>query len=410
MPQIELSLKDLSDLIGLVYESAFEPRQWHSLMVRLSHTVPGTAGVVVPFEGNHILPWQSRTDTAPELPAGYTWELNSSNGINALEELLDPANYGYVARGAIHIDQNSWRKSEFYRDYMAPYGFDQVIVVGLGSHGRRGAYLAFFTPPGDEAHDRLFEYLKLLSPHAMRAQQLARALAIAKRRTEVMGGFLDAISLPMLVTDGRGVFLFANGAGRRMLERGYTFGVGKNGLVSLPDDPAGSRRFLENIAEVDKTAAAKGLRVSGEDSDLLLCITPFQPSMGDVGIVDRHILSDARLFAVFIGQAATESISLVLLRDTFELTLREAEVCRDLLSGRSAAEIAEASGRALKTVRNQMQTIYEKLGVTSNVQLIETLSVFRTVGEIFEGEGSAATEVSSSPQALIRRQVRFPSN
>jgi DNA-binding CsgD family transcriptional regulator len=131
--------------------------------------------------------------------------------------------------------------------------------------------------------------------------------------------------------------------------------------------------------------------------------------MGDVGVVDRHILSDACLFAFFIGQPVKESIILALLRDTFKLPLREAEVCRDLLSGRSAAEISATSGRALKTVRNQVQTIYEKLGVKSNVQLKESLSVFRTVGEIFEGESKAVAEQWSAPRCLHYRYVRFSS-
>ncbi len=67
------------------------------------------------------------------------------------------------------------------------------------------------------------------------------------------------------------------------------------------------------------------------------------------------------------------------------MTNREADVCIALVAGQSPAQIAEAQGRAEKTIRNQIQAVHEKVGVTSTRELAEALSVFRTVGAMFDG-------------------------
>ncbi len=55
-----------------------------------------------------------------------------------------------------------------------------------------------------------------------------------------------------------------------------------------------------------------------------------------------------------------------------------------LLSQQSPEEIAAASGRSVHIVRTQIKVVYEKTGVSSRAELQELLSIFRTVGALFE--------------------------
>jgi DNA-binding CsgD family transcriptional regulator len=55
------------------------------------------------------------------------------------------------------------------------------------------------------------------------------------------------------------------------------------------------------------------------------------------------------------------------------LTLREHEIARRIAKGESHKQIAQALGRAPATVRNQIQTLYDKLEVGSIATLIEAL-------------------------------------
>jgi DNA-binding CsgD family transcriptional regulator len=303
---------------------------------------------------------------------------------------------GFVARTRKLSDEETYMKSYVYRKTLAPAGFRHVIHIKLDSRGKRAATMGFAIP-ADRAleariHDPLFRLLKLLSPHVVRSLHLARALTLAKRSAAAVTGFLDGITLPMLVTDARGTFLFGNAAGQRVLARGLPLSLDGAGRLCL-ERAWDSQTLYRKIAEVDNGLAPGGLRIVTEPAPVLLSITPFRASMRNASAIDRHLLSEERMFAVFVGQTEQDAISTALLEDVFELTQREAEVCKSLMLGASAAEIAAASGRSLKTVRNQTQIIYEKIGVSSNVALMEALSVFRTVGGMFEetnGSGTAA--------------------
>ena len=51
------------------------------------------------------------------------------------------------------------------------------------------------------------------------------------------------------------------------------------------------------------------------------------------------------------------------------LTPAEAEVARLALCGLSNAEIAEKRGRAVRTIANQLASIFDKLGISSRDEL-----------------------------------------
>ena len=111
----------------------------------------------------------------------------------------------------------------------------------------------------------------------------------------------------------------------------------------------------------------------------------FYPSLDRAGQLDGALYGERRAFAVFVGQTEEDAIDPRLLGDVFDLTPCEAAICRDLLRGAAPSEIAAASGRSTKTVRNQIQAIHEKLGVASHRGLFDRLAAFRSVSHVFSG-------------------------
>ena len=95
----------------------------------------------------------------------------------------------------------------------------------------------------------------------------------------------------------------------------------------------------------------------------------------------------------------------------FDLTLREAEVCRDLLGGMAPTDIAAASGRSVKTVRNQVQAVHDKLDVDGHRSPFDRLSAFRAVSHVFgnvedDPEPAAHLSVGRDDRARARREAR----
>ncbi len=389
MKPVEISHEQLSGLIGLIYESALEDPQWQRFLDRMVQVFPGTGAMLFGHEGERVFPSYVHTGKLPNVlrTVGFEVDFLNVQNIGGLSSMLLSPN-GFVGRSKRYVDPASYERSNFYRTLMRPYGYHHFMNLKLDARNDRSAQMTFVIPadPAIEAaiHDPLFETLKLLAPHAVRALKMARALSMARNALSVMGGFLDTIVLPLVVVTGRAEVVFANAAGRRLLAREVPMRVAGDGRVAMQDAQDG-RALAAKLREMEGQPVASGLRVEGEDGPLSLCLTPFRPSLSDVSPLDRDLLQEERLFAIFVGQQGEDAINLGLLQDVYDLTAREAEVCAALLSGQSPAQIADASGRALKTVRNQIQAVHEKVGVTSVAELSEALSVFRTVGAVFDG-------------------------
>jgi DNA-binding NarL/FixJ family response regulator len=64
--------------------------------------------------------------------------------------------------------------------------------------------------------------------------------------------------------------------------------------------------------------------------------------------------------------------------DTGKLSPAEREVARDAVDGRSNAEIAQRRGRTVRTIANQLASIYRKLGVGSRAELAVLVERFES--------------------------------
>lgn len=60
-------------------------------------------------------------------------------------------------------------------------------------------------------------------------------------------------------------------------------------------------------------------------------------------------------------------------RGRYRLTPAETELAKELLEGRSNAELARRRRRSINTVRNQLAALYRKLGVASRREAIVVL-------------------------------------
>lgn len=381
--------KELSELIGLVYESAFEVPQWKSLIERISTVFPGVGAAVHGHDGKEILAPYLLSQSASRLGAYHFGALSAGKEQVGVEMLSAPN--GYVARSKKYYPNNSWLETEFYQHYMKPAGFKHVVYLKLDSVDRRGAFVGFALPADpaaeDEIHDRLFELLKLLSPHVVRAFHLSRSLGHAQRQANVLGGLFDSVILPAFVADERGRYLFGNIAATRVLERGRPISLDGRRRLKFPDS-TDDEAILKALAEQPKSSGMRGLQVQSTAASFSLAIAPFQSSVNLENSIDKHLLGEEQLFAIFLGYSTGEAVNVGILQDIFGLTVREAEVCKLLILGNTAQAIAGQAGRSLRTIRNQTQIIYEKVGVSSNIELVERLNVFRTIGEAMECDPS----------------------
>ena len=394
MAQDHLSVEDASALIGRVYESALEDQQWQSLTQHLGQLCAGHVAAVVTFEDARWV--SSHVPTLPDTEQGqrirnltedvHAGTFEQPDDLNATLFMRQP-----LALGTLYSTRRVFREEEFrnfegYKSTMAPVGAGHWTGTHFSiTEGRRAAIMLVENDfdPMEKDSGQAEHLITLIAPHMIRAARFARALNMARDAAATYSGFIDAIGLPMIVLTRDGQLQMANSLGQRVLDGGQILRLDSSGRAGMADVRS-TRMLFQAIAEAGNDSGPHAFQVDGDEASIVLCVCPYMPTLAFASDIDRRLFAAQHLFAVLIGARPTGAISLKLLKDAFGLTPREAEVCRGLLTGARPSELAREMDRAEKTIRNQIQAIHQKVGVNSTRDLTEVLSVFRSVGAMYD--------------------------
>lgn len=387
MSAIKLTSHEISDLIGAVYDSSMERNQFNGLIEKLVEHFPEIAAMVIGQENLMLTPVYSATVDVPEqhkTPSSLIENYSDPTTTHHIAYARAPA--GYVDSSLKFISRENYEKSTVYKQNLKPLGLGQFISVKIAMVDEKGASLSIALPDTREAegrlHDELFELMGLLAPHIVRAHEVARAISLSRNSAEAIGGFLDVIIVPMVVVNSKGKFIFSNAAGRRFLERTDALSVDPAGRLTASESSV-DEVLVKKLSDMNQEVAVDGMRMTDGDANLSLCMVPFRSSLSAVSQIDRDMLNSEKLYALFFGQRTSDNISHHLLQDMFKLSTKEAEVCVALLNGNTVSDFAATTKRSEKTIRNQIQSIYEKIQVNSFGELMEALSIFKIVGTMF---------------------------
>ena len=72
-------------------------------------------------------------------------------------------------------------------------------------------------------------------------------------------------------------------------------------------------------------------------------------------------------------------------RNLYSLTPRERQIYEALLQGATTRQVADAHGLGRQTVKNYVTVIYEKLGITNRMQLLQMAALPRTGAPVSAG-------------------------
>lgn len=91
-------------------------------------------------------------------------------------------------------------------------------------------------------------------------------------------------------------------------------------------------------------------------------------------VAEEALLAAVRLMLDYLQQrASTIAMKLQTLCERGSLTQREGDVLRRVVQGQSLKQIAREFGTTIQTVSKQRLRVYDKLGVSSNVELLHRL-------------------------------------
>lgn len=360
-------------LVSEIYESAEDPSRWASTLYRIMATVKANGAQLwspfLPVENGgldvarNVSDAKMRQDYANYFCDRDIWFKRASEKSFAAGDLI-------VDKAL--VSEMEFRKSEFWNDYLRPLdSFRMCTAIIQGGTKTESPLITLSVFRGErsksfDSDDQ--KIIRYLVPHLQRAVRFQRRLQASK--DSGVADFIDVMRHPVFILGSDLAVRQLNTAaetflrqhpmvrirmGRLALSRVHEhehlrrlFSLARDGFVNAPADL--SHVFPIHVGESECVLAevigAKNLHV-GESENHTVILSLLVPNSGDVSHADLQL--------------------------KYGLTLSEAKVAASLVRGEAPGELAAIRGVTINTVRSQIQRVYAKVGVNSQLELARKL-------------------------------------
>lgn len=198
-----------------------------------------------------------------------------------------------------------------------------------------------------------------LAPHFVRAQAMQRQWLESEQHRRLLQGAMDVLPLGLAVVECSGAIVSINQTLRSMLHHQGALSIQAGRLVSLP------RKLLDDaLRQVIRDAGADvSLQFEGPEGGLSMWVNRIPGE--DEGDPARALLWVASQTEPLVSESA--------LRERYGTTPAEVRLIQRLLTAKSLVEIAQESGLSLNTVKTQLQSVFSKVGVSRQSQLVQVI-------------------------------------
>jgi len=270
---------------------------------------------------------------------------------------------GVVFRGGELVARNDLQRTYFARHFLARHGVTDVLgaVVETGTGEDPASFVAFHRfreqSPYTAAHARL---LRMLAPHMRQVLRLHRRLAPRLAVGATLNEIVRRIDLPLVFLGADGSIVDRNPAAAAALADAHPWLRERAGRLCLAGE-SGWREVAPALQALGPDVVVLDL-VNDERRCATLELMPVQGAA-----TDPFAEHPAVAIASLRRGARNKALAL---RQVHGLTAAEARVAVQLAEGRSAAEVADATGLSITTIRTQIASTMGKLGVERQAQLV----------------------------------------
>ena len=212
------------------------------------------------------------------------------------------------------------------------------------------------------------DVIKRLLPHIRQFVCVRQTLADVRSLAASFAELLDATQVSAIYLDRRGRIVEMNDPARNLLRRGAGLSD-RDGFLGawLPRDDANLQKLLAEALPPFGSQGVSGTTTIGRSlglTALVLHVIPIED-----GQVDFRTRAVAALVLVVDPQMPSQPDA-GLVASALGLTPAESRVAVMLASGRTAREIASATGRKESAIRDHVRRIHRKLGISRQVDLV----------------------------------------
>ena len=305
------------------------------------------------------------------------------------KELLNGLQEGKVTTVSDRYTREELHKTDFYRQYLVQFGVGYILGIDIGTvRGISGKIRLVRQEHKQDFSPRERAICQGLVPYLRSALTLFVQRVDMEAEKEALSLTVSGMSVGSVMVDADGRILEANPPAQAILKQrdGLFTTAGK---VTL-HNPGQARELQDLIrrnaeASMDKTTTGMPRammvdRPSGREGISLLVRPARDCSQNKLAIRPAALIH-------LIDPAQPRGTMINALIELFGLTPAEAKVALSLSNGHSIGETAEANETSRNTVRSQVRSIFSKMGVNRQSQLIRTTLISVALFSMHEREG-----------------------
>jgi len=368
----QVSHEALAELIGGIYEAAYDPARWPGVIDNLRVLFDGSKACFA-RAGPDMKLWDA---VATDFDLDMQLTLISSDiSQNEYSDAVTREPVGTVFSDVQLIGEEILRRSRFWNEWMVPQdmygGLTTKLMIAEKSYWFFDVQRGRNQPRLDK---RERELLALLAPHLRRAAQIGRTL----HQALMLRSAFAALPLGVVQIDTEQRLVTVNDAAETILDRRGSPLMRKSGRL-VATNPK-HRQIVENflaeacsLPDVGKPSSQSELRLpSGANGsagiDLILSSGPL-PSQESLG---APFSPGAVIFIRDVALTLRDG-SLDQFAKVFSFTPAEARLAAALASGMSLREAAADIGLRYGTVRSYLERIFRKTETRQQSQLVALL-------------------------------------
>ncbi len=353
-------------VISKIHDAALDPRLWTSVLQSVTEAVGAIgAAYIVRNARTGRVDWANFLGPSAKFASDYITRFAAKD---RFVELL--TNYeGTWMRLSEQLPATELQRNEWYTDFVLKSGVRDIVAAQISTTTSHsvifGVHEGIGEKPLPTANLRRLD--QLLEP-LRRAAEVQLRLRELGWRSAVLARAFDQVSTGVIVVDAHGFVVEMNGLAERVVRRG-------DGLV-LQNGALGAARVFETaklgaaIASATRPGpAATSSRIligrHRSKHDYILAVSPLGADLG--------YYSDPMALIIVVDPDA-RSPKADDLSAYFGLSLAEARLATQLMSGKTLGDIAAKTGSAMATLRSQLRSILKKIKVERQADLFLVLA------------------------------------
>lgn len=352
-------------LIDLIYEAAFLPDNWETVLNDMALQAGG-AGTVL-FNSNAVsTKWRASAGIMDMIERILREDWGSRN--DRAKRLLGKPYSGFFNEAEEFTDEE-YNTFPIYTDLMQPlgYGFGAGTAISVPS----GDHIVF-SVERKRAHGPMtaadISFLDGLRPHLARAAMMAGRLEFERINAAVQA--LEVTGLPSAVLTEQGAVLAHNSLLATLGKQIYFQAFNRFSFAS-----SSANAQLAEALQQFRFANKQPLQVCQsfplpQIDDTPAAVAHLLPIRGNA----RDIFASAAFFLLVTPVDRRKVPTATVIQGLFDLSAAEARVAQFVATGNDIPSIAKQLGVGTETIRTQVKSIFRKTGASRQSELAAILS------------------------------------